>query len=247
MTCKKLLRILRYYAEAMGAMAAVRRGDQEFTDPCKGVGYTRSTHAIRDTESACEVCGVSHWLRQHGVHGHKSPWKRFDWHVKPQYKVELHPLDVEHNSKTDQGDDNSNNTTVTDTDIVTARLGHPIATSAPRQYLAVRSHVGALPVTPSEAAAADREMMFPVCEPEPASCTDACQHLVEAFMQRCMTWLHVSDDTRHPDGSTKERRAQKKAALCASAIVTARTGCAAEEHADCVDPVAINFESLLAF
>jgi hypothetical protein len=62
-----------------------------------------------------------------------------------------------------------------------------------------------------------------------------------------MTWLHVSDDTRHPDGSKKERRAQKKAALCASAIVTARTGCAAEEHADCVDPVAINFESLLAF
>jgi hypothetical protein len=48
-------------ADAAAAMAAVRRGDQGFADPCAGVGYTRTSHGIRDTESKCEVCGVSHW------------------------------------------------------------------------------------------------------------------------------------------------------------------------------------------
>jgi hypothetical protein len=189
---------------------------------------------------------VSHWLRQHGVHGHKSPWKEFNWHVKAQYRMKLHPLDIDHNTKPDEGD-NTNNNTVTDTgNFRLASLGHPTATAAPPQYLAVRPHVGAPPVTPSEAAAADREMMFPVCEPEPASCTDACQLHVEALMQRCMSWLHISDDISHPDGSRKERGARKKAALCAGAIGTARNGCAAKEHDDCVDPVAINFKVLLA-
>ena len=48
-------------ADAAAAMAAVRRGEQDFTDPCTGVGYTRTSHSIRDSESKCEVCGVSHW------------------------------------------------------------------------------------------------------------------------------------------------------------------------------------------
>jgi len=42
-------------------MAAVRRGERNFADPCAGVGYTRTGHTIRDEQSKCEVCGVSHW------------------------------------------------------------------------------------------------------------------------------------------------------------------------------------------
>ena len=48
-------------ADAAAAMAAVRRGEQDFADPCTGVEYTRTSHTIRDVESKCEVCGVSHW------------------------------------------------------------------------------------------------------------------------------------------------------------------------------------------
>ena len=48
-------------ADADAAMAAVRRGDQDFADPCTGVAYTRSGHTIRDEEPKCEVCGMSHW------------------------------------------------------------------------------------------------------------------------------------------------------------------------------------------
>jgi hypothetical protein len=42
-------------------MAAVRRGERDFADPCAGVGYTRTGHTIRGEQSKCEVCGVSHW------------------------------------------------------------------------------------------------------------------------------------------------------------------------------------------
>jgi hypothetical protein len=51
-------------ADAAAAMAAVLRGEQDFANPCAGVGYTRSSHDIRDThkqDATCEVCGVSHW------------------------------------------------------------------------------------------------------------------------------------------------------------------------------------------
>jgi hypothetical protein len=48
-------------ADASAATAAVRRGDQYFTDPCAVVGYSRSSHTIRAEESKCEVCGMSHW------------------------------------------------------------------------------------------------------------------------------------------------------------------------------------------
>ena len=106
-------------------------------------------------------------------------------------------------------------------------------------------HIGAPSATPAQAAAADRELMFPVCEAEPAACTDACMYRVELVLKHCMAWLHVSD-TRAGSGAL-ERSANTKAAACESAITVARGpgGCDAAEHADCLHPVAHNFEALL--
>ena len=110
--------------------------------------------------------------------------------------------------------------------------------------LELHAHVGAPRATPAQAAAADRDLVFPVCEAEPSACTDACMYRVELVMTRCMAWLQVSD-ARTGSGSLA-RSADKKAAACESALAAARGGCDAAEHADCLHPVAHNFEALLA-
>jgi len=114
-----------------------------------------------------------------------------------------------------------------------------------RHYNEVRAHQGAPRATLTQAAAADRELVFPVCEAEPSACTDACLYRVELVMSRCMAWLQVSD--AHAGSGALLRSANTKAAACESAITAARGagGCDAAEHADCLHPVAHNFESLL--
>jgi hypothetical protein len=118
----------------------------------------------------------------------------------------------------------------------------PAAAAASDVKLEVRPHVGAPRATRVEAAAADRELVFPVCEAEPSACSDACMYRVELVMKRCMAWLHVSD-TRAGSGAL-ERSANMKAAACESALSAARGagGCDAVEHAYCLHPVAHNFE-----
>jgi len=61
-----------------------------------------------------------------------------------------------------------------------------------------------------------------------------------------MAWLHVSD-TRAGSGALEEN-ANRKAAVCESALTAARGGggCDAAEQAVCLHPVAHNFEALLA-
>jgi hypothetical protein len=243
------------HSEAVEATAAVKRGDKDFNDPCDGVSYTRGTHAIRDAKPMCEVCGVSHWLRQHGVHGHTSPWKKFEWHAKPGlHTVKLHPDDAADDVAPAQpaatravlghghqrgGNDTTGTAAWSSNDA--PLLGNGGGGGGGR-VATNRQHVGAPPASPAEAAAADREMMFPVCETEPSSCTDACQSRVEVVMRRCMQWLHVSGART---GSSTQRVAVRKAAACESAIAAARDGCDTSEHADCVKPVADNSESLM--
>jgi len=220
-------------------------------------------------------------LRQHGVHGHRSPWKKFEWHIKPQHLAAL--ADMHHSGEhaVKHVVHNVNNVTASmHSSYVFQESG--VASSGPGLGLgggdsthgSLESHgglgaLGALAgiidiklaalvdpefevpalegaprATLAEAAAADREIVFPVCEAEPSACTDACMYRVELVLKRCMAWLHVSD-TRTGSGA-QERSADTKAAACQSALTSARGGCDAAEHAGCLHPIAHNFEALLA-
>ena len=157
------------------------------------------------------------------VHGHKSPWKKFEWHVKPQYLV--YALNAD---KTDRralsansAVQNVNNGTsslassyVVQESGGTSSLGSlgslgssselgPLAAlgalidikppAVSKVNLNMRPHLGAPRATLAQAAVADRQLVFPVCQAEPSSCTDSCLYQVEQVMTRCMAWLHVSD------------------------------------------------------
>jgi hypothetical protein len=218
------------------------------------------------TRPACDAPGLPRRLRQHGVHGHKSPWKKFEWHVKPQYMVErlvekhTAHLRMDHGVTTYVGFKNANNLTSSPAALYTfqesglasefgglAALGGLIDVRPPAasgmNFEAI-PHIGAPSATLAQAAAADREIVFPVCEAEPMACTDACMYRVELVMKRCMAWLHVSG-TRTGSGA-RERSANTKVAACQSALTSARGECDAAEHADCLHPIAHNFEALLA-
>ena len=217
------------------------------------------------TRPACDTPGLPRWLRQHGVHGHKSPWKKFEWHVKPQYMVERQikkhtaHLGMDHEVENVVFDNANNGTSSPASSYalqesgVTSGLGGLAALgglvdvrmpAASGLKLEAIPHIGAPSATLAQAAAADREIVFPVCEAEPMACTDACMYRVELVVKRCMAWLHVSGTRGGSDAL--ERSVNAKAAACESVLTAARGGCDAAEHADCLHPVAHNFEALLA-
>ena len=76
----------------------------------------------------------------------------------------------------------------------------------------VRAHQGAPRASRAQAAAADRELVFPVCEAEPSACSDACLYRTELVMARCMAWLHVSDASA--GSGAPQRSANIKAGRC---------------------------------
>jgi hypothetical protein len=180
-------------------------------------------------------------LRQHGVHGHKSPWKKFEWHVKPQYMVER--LVAKHTAHLgmDHGEEivvfnNANNGTSSTASSYALQesggasgLGGLAALSGlvdvkPRAVFDIKfeaiPHIGAPSATLAQATAADREIVFPVCEAEPMACTNICMYRVELVVKRCMAWLHVSDARGGSDAL--ERSVNTKATACESALTAAR-------------------------